>query len=125
MDNKLQKLLDRYPFFTVLKYGANEEYVCIVQNQNDDVTTIYDFGALVKEEDRKNFLILADSWYWGSNRKTPINIFIGADWGQFKRCAKNLITKEVTVVAGDVVRLENLSEKRTKRRTITLVRKME
>ena len=125
MNSKLEQLLKKYPFFCVVRYGSNDEFVCIIQNQNDDVTTIYDFGELVTDEDRRIFLELADSWYWGSNRKTPINIFLRKDWGRFKNIAKNLVTKEVEIIAGETVKLEELSEKRTKRRTITLVKKME
>lgn len=115
-------LLAKHPFLAVVKY-VSEEYVCVIQNQDNDVTTIYDYGALKSDAHRQLFLELADTWYWESNRMIPINIFLRNDWDQFKYSARSLVTKEVEIVAGDPVKLENLSDKRTKRRTITLVKR--
>ena len=39
------KLAEKYPFITLCVY-ANEEYVGVIQNRDDAVTTIYDFGAV-------------------------------------------------------------------------------
>jgi len=39
------KLAEKYPFITLCVYAANE-YIGIVQNQDDSITTIYDFGAI-------------------------------------------------------------------------------
>ena len=36
-----QKLADKYPFITLCIY-ANNEYLGIVQNRDDTITTIYD-----------------------------------------------------------------------------------
>ena len=40
-----QKLADKYPFITLCVYSTNE-YVGIVQNRDDVITTIYDFGVI-------------------------------------------------------------------------------
>lgn len=117
------KLLKQHPFLAVVRYAKNDEYVCIIQNQNSSVTTIYDYGLLKTDQQRKDFLRLAEIWYWESNRCIPINIFLREEWSPFKFCAKSLITKEVEVISGNVVKLDDLSEKRTKRRIITLVKK--
>ena len=39
------KLTDKYPFITLCVY-ASQEYVGIIQNRDDAVTTIYDFGSI-------------------------------------------------------------------------------
>ena len=39
------KLAEKYPFITLCVY-ATQEYVGIVQNQDDIITTIYDFGSI-------------------------------------------------------------------------------
>jgi hypothetical protein len=40
-----EKLAEKYPFITLCVY-ATTEYVGIIQNQDDAITTIYDFGAI-------------------------------------------------------------------------------
>ena len=39
------KLAEKYPFITLCVYATNE-YIGIVQNRDDAITTIYDFGAI-------------------------------------------------------------------------------
>ena len=65
-----QKLATNYPFITLCVY-ANEEYVGIIQNRDDAVTTIYDFGAVKAQEDKVRFLELANVWWWESNHSIP------------------------------------------------------
>lgn len=122
MDQHLQDFLEKYPFFALIRY-ADQEYVCIVQNQDNDVTTIYDYNTLKTEEHRVSFIELAEQWWWESNRLIPINIFLKHDWYQFRYASKTLLTKEVLIVAGHSVRLNDLAAKRTKRKMIQLVRR--
>ena len=44
-----KKLSENHPFITVCSY-ANQDYVGIVQNRDDMVTTIYDYGAIIEPE---------------------------------------------------------------------------
>ena len=53
------KLAERYPFITLCTY-AGSEYVGVVQNRDDLVTTIYDFGIIQELELKKQFLDLAN-----------------------------------------------------------------
>ena len=69
------KLAEKYPFITLCVY-ANTEYVGIIQNQDDAITTIYDFGTISDMENKKRFLELANVWWWEINRSIPINIFL-------------------------------------------------
>ena len=48
-------LADKYPFITLCVY-ASTEYVGIIQNQDEIVTTIYDFGGIQDLEDKRRFL---------------------------------------------------------------------
>jgi hypothetical protein len=123
-NNKIEQLLEKYPFLAIVRY-SEFEFVCIIQNQDSDVTTIYDFGSLRTDPDRIDFLHLADQWWWESNRSIPINIFLRHDWKRFGYCVKTLISKEVEIVSGHCVRLDELSTKRTKRKSIQLVRRMD
>ena len=73
------KLTDKYPFITLCVY-ASQEYVGIIQNRDDIITTIYDFGSISDLEIKKEFLKLANIWWWESNRSIPINIFLKTEW---------------------------------------------
>ena len=73
MEQQHQVLIDKYPFLTFLIYGGNE-YIGIVQNVDDFITTIYDYGAIRTLEERTQFLELGDQWWWESNRLIPIKI---------------------------------------------------
>jgi hypothetical protein len=90
MNNDLfEKLAEKYPFITLCVY-ASSEYVGIIQNQDDAITTIYDFGSIQDLESKKRFLELANIWWWESNRSIPINIFLKSEWDPFKEYLKTL-----------------------------------
>ena len=118
-----QKLAAKYPFITLCIY-ANEEYVGVVQNRDDAVTTIYDFGAVQNQQDKLDFLELANVWWWESNRLIPINVFLRFEWTQFRYCLKTLNSKDVQIKFGPYVSLKEIAAKKSKRRSITLVRKL-
>ena len=123
MDDKIKALLEQYPFLAIIQY-ADIEYVCIIQNQDADITTIYDYNSLKTLDQKKLFVELAEQWWWESNRMIPINIFLKAEWAQFRCCVKTLVTKECNVVAGHTVKLNDIANKRTKRKMVQLVRKV-
>jgi hypothetical protein len=116
-------LLDQYPFLTYLTYGKTE-FIGIIQNVDDIVTTIYDYGSLKNQEQKLNFLRLGDEWWWESSRQIPINLFIKQDWAQFKLVLKTLNSKDVVIKHGPYVSLKEMSNKRSKRRSITLIKKV-
>ena len=122
--DQYQKLLDNFPFLTLLIYGGNE-YVGIVQNIDDVVTTIYDFSALKTEEDKRKFIELAEAWWWESNRQIPINIFLKTDWAVFRFTLKTFNSKDVVVKYGPALSLKESAQKRSKRRSITLIRRVD
>ena len=62
-NNIFDKLTEKYPFITLCMY-ANAEYVGVVQNRDDVVTTIYDFGAVTDQQAKLLFLELANTWWW-------------------------------------------------------------
>ena len=123
MEDSTKNLLDQYPFLTLLTYGGNE-YIGVVQNFDDVITTIYDFGLLKTDEQKLRYLELADVWWWESNRLIPINLFLRNDWVVFKSCLKTFNSKDVDIKYGPCVSLKEAAQKRSKRRSITLVRKV-
>ena len=116
-------LLDEYPFLTYLTYGKTE-FIGIIQNVDDIVTTIYDYGSLKTVEQKLDFLRLGDEWWWESSRQIPINLFIKQDWVQFKPTLKTLNSKDVVIKHGPQVSLREMNNKRSKRRSITLIKKI-
>ena len=118
-----QQLLKKYPFLTYLIYGGNE-YIGVIQNLDEVITTIYDYGALRTLEQKQQFLELAETWWWESNRLIPINVFLKTEWTPFRTVVKTMNSKDVEIKFGPQVSLKEIAAKRSKRRSITLVRKL-
>ncbi len=117
------ELLKKYPFLTYLVYGGNE-YIGVIQNLDEVITTIYDYGALRTLEQKQQFLELAEMWWWESNRLIPINVFLKAEWTPFRAVITTMNSKDVEIKFGPQVSLKEIAAKRSKRRSITLVRKL-
>lgn len=122
MTNLTEKIQDQFPFITVVKYG-NHEYVGIVINQDNNITSLYDYNLLKLEDQKRQFLELGEIWWWESNRQIPINIFLRKEMEIFRYAIKNFTTKDVSILMGPVVNLHNIMLKRVKRRSIQMVRK--
>lgn len=121
--DEIKQLLNQYPYLTLLTYGGNE-YIGIIQNADEQITTIYDFASLKSPEQKQLFLQLGDTWWWESNRIIPINVFLKAEWSSFKFCVKTMNSKDVEIKMGPYVSLKEMATKRSKRKSITLVRKI-
>ena len=116
------KLTETHPFISVLQY-AGQDFVGIVQNRDDLVTTIYDYGAIVDAEKRMKFLELGDVWWWESNRQIPIHLFLKAEWALFKPFLRTFNNKSLALLHGPIVSMTDFQKKRVKRKSITLVKR--
>lgn len=123
-ENVLRTLSERYPFITLCVYAGNE-YVGIIQNRDDAITTIYDFGSVQTNVLKQRFLELAAAWWWESNRSIPINIFLKSEWDVFKPYLRTFSNKDLEIIHGPVCSLNDIGRKKSKRRSITLVRRVE
>jgi len=123
VDNRIIDLLNKYPFVSYIVYGGNE-YIGIIQNVDDYLTTVYDLGSVRTEEEKLIFLQLGETWWWESNRLIPINVFLKQDWQVFRYVLKTMNSKDVDIKMGPYVSLKEIAAKKTKRRSITLVRKV-
>ena len=112
---------ENYPFIACIK-SNDLEYVGIVINFDSFVTSIYDIAVLKTDIERAVFLELGEVWWWESNRKIPINIFLKKEMRNFKHSIKTFNSKDVDVVFGPTVSLSDIAEKRIKRKSIQLVR---
>ena len=122
--NIIDQLTEKYPFMSLCVY-ANVEYVGIIQNQDDTITTIYDFGGIQDTELKHLFLDLANIWWWESNRSVPINIFLKNDWNPFRTYRRTFINKDLEILCGPVCSLNDIANRKCKRTSITLVRKVD
>jgi hypothetical protein len=121
-DNDLRQFIKKYPFISYVVYGGNE-YVGIIQNVDEFLTTLYDFGSLKTEDEKAFFLQLGETWWWESNRSIPINVFLRTDWQPFRYSLKTMNSRDVEIKFGPFVSLKQIAAKKTKRRSIVLVRK--
>jgi len=112
-----------FPFITCIK-SNDVEYVGIIINLNSHVTSLYDFGIIKTDTEKSKFLELGDVWWWESNRIIPINVFLKQDWADFKFCVKTMNSKDVDIRVGHQVNLKEMAMRRSKRRSITLVRRV-
>ena len=119
-----KKLSETHPFITVCSY-ANQDYVGIVQNRDDVVTTIYDYGAIVDSVIKEKFLELGEVWWWESNRLIPINLFLKNDWAIFRPYIRTFNNKSLVIMHGPTCSMNELSKRRSKRRSITLVKRLD
>jgi hypothetical protein len=122
--NMFSTLSEHYPFITLCVY-AGVEYVGIIQNQDVTVTTIYDFGSITNNEHKQKFLELANVWWWESNRSIPINIFLKQEWDDFKVYLRTFSNKDLEIIHGPVCSLNDITKRKSKRRSITLVRRVD
>jgi hypothetical protein len=83
---------------------------------------MYDISMIKTDVEKSRFLELGEVWWWESNRRIPINIFLKQDMSPFRYTIKTFNSKDVEVVFGPTVNLSDIAEKRIKRKSIQLVR---
>lgn len=118
----LKDIENNFPYISVVHYGG-QEYVGIVINQDQFVTSMYVYTDLHSEEEKKRLLELGDIWWWESNRMIPINIFLSKEMEYFRHAIQTMNSKDVKVSIGPCVNLNNLAIKRIKRKSVQLVKK--
>ena len=111
-----------FPYISVVTYGGNE-YVGIIANQDQYVTTMFVYTDLKTNKEKERLLELVSVWWWESNRMIPINIFLREDMKNFNYCLLTMNSKDVKVTIGPVTNINNLTVKRVKRKSVQLVRK--
>lgn len=110
------------PFISVITYGGSE-YIGIVINQDQNVTSFYDYNSIKTQSEKTLFLEIGEIWWWESNRQFPISIFCKDQIQPFNYAIKTFNSKDTRIILGPVVNLMELTIKRVKRKSITLVRK--
>jgi hypothetical protein len=112
---------ENYPFISCVK-SNDVEYVGIIINFDNYVVSLYDISSIKDSDNRRLFLEMGEIWWWESNRKIPINIFLKKDMTQFKYSVKTFNAKDIELIFGPIVNLNDIVEKRIKRKSIQLIR---
>jgi len=125
---KVEWMQENYPFFSYVRYGNKKEFtehLGIIINSDQVITSMYNFEAIPSPELRKRFVELGEQWWWESNRLMPINLFLGSQIARYKNWILNMNSKDVEVIWGPTTSLANIIQKRIKRRSVQLVRKID
>lgn len=117
-----KEIQEKFPFLSVVQYGGNE-YVGIIINQDQWVTSMYVYTDIKTTQAQQVFLSLGEVWWWESNRLIPINIFLKKEMELFRYCILTMNSKDVHVTLGPVVNLNNMTAKRVKRKNVQLIRR--
>tara|TARA_R110002074_G_scaffold185003_1_gene350374 strand:- start:234 stop:602 length:369 start_codon:yes stop_codon:yes gene_type:complete len=118
----LKDIEKNFPFVSVVQYGGNE-YVGIIINQDQYVTSMYVYTSIRSKVEQQHFLELGDTWWWESNRLIPISIFMRDDMTHFRYAIMTMNSKDVKVSIGPTINLNNMAIKRIKRKSVQLVKK--
>lgn len=118
----LKDIEQKFPFLSVVAYGGNE-YVGIIVNQDVTVTTMYLYTRLKTSAHKELLIELGEIWWWESNRMIPINIFLRKEIQDISYSLMTMNTKDVKVIVGPCVNLNNLTIKRIKRKSVQVMRK--
>ena len=110
---------EKFPFLSGITYH-DIEYICIIQNSDDKQISFYDFEKIRTPPEKELFLEFGDTWWSESNRKLPLNIFIGKDMSHFRYCIRTVIKKDSIITFGPITSLSNIIQKRIKRRQISI-----
>ena len=118
----LKDIEQKFPFLSVVAYGGNE-FVGIIVNQDVTVTTMYLYTKLKTSAHKELLIELGELWWWESNRMIPINIFLRKEIQDISYSLMTMNTKDVKVIVGPCVNLNNLTIKRIKRKSVQVMRK--
>jgi|TARA_R100000278_G_C5452220_1_gene157847 hypothetical protein len=117
-----EQILKRFPFLSIIR-SNDKEYLGIIQQSDSAFVMFFDYNSIRHTNLKKTFITLGETWWWESNRKIPITFFLYNDMKEFYPYLMVLSAKNTTIDRGHEINLFNISEKRTKRRTIELVKK--
>jgi hypothetical protein len=123
VDERIERILEQFPF---LSYGtmSGTDYLGIVQNSDAQLLSMYVIDSIPTTALRKEFLAAGESWWWGSNRQIPINVYLKDRFRPFRACLKHFSRKDFSLEAGPTVSLQDLISRRARKRQITLVRRI-
>lgn len=114
-------LNEKHPYLTYIQFGE-DEYIGIVQNEDNQFITIFAYTSINDEPLRKRFLEMGRLWWDDSNHLIPIDIFLREEFYIYRDVLKCLPKKDVRNVMGPTLNLEDNFAKRIKRKKVQLIR---
>lgn len=118
----LERIKLEYPFITYLQYN-DTAVIGIVQNATPSVVNIFDFDRVRGIEAKRRFMEYGARWWFGSNTKIPIDLFIGDRFDEFRHCLVGYSRKEIIDITGPTVSVRDLYAGRIKRRKIEFLKR--
>ena len=91
---------------------------------DNNLASMYDFEHIKDNDNKREFLEIGEEWWWGTNRMIPINIIFKSNFEKFRDCLLTFSIKDFEVLHGPTISLNNIIQKRVKRRNIQLVRRL-
>lgn len=117
-----KEIREQLPFISIVKYG-NQEYVGIISNQDQNVTIMYIYTNINNTAQKQRFLELGRIWWDESNRFIPIDLFLRGEMDEFAAFSITMNTKDVNVIDGPCINLEDYRSYKSKRKTIRVYSK--
>jgi len=89
-----------------------------------NTVSFYDYGSVRTQDEKYEFIELGSDWWNESSRVVPINVFLRLEWAKFKYTLKIFNAKDVKILFGQGNNLLDLATKRSKKRSITLIKRV-
>jgi len=119
---RLEEIQKQFPYLSCVK-AAEQEFICIILNADEKIMSFYDYQSIPEGNEQALFLELGEIWWYESNRLLPPNIFLQGQLAPYKPYIRTVQVKNTEVLFGPITSLNNLFQKRIKRRQIQLVKK--
>jgi hypothetical protein len=127
IDPQILEVLEKYPFLTFGTHGINikKDYLGVVQNSDSKLVSMYIIDDIQEPVMLELFLEFCETWWWNSNRRVPINMFIkDPRFKLFRSCLKHFSRKDFEHKVGPMISLADALTRRVRKRQVTLVRRI-
>jgi hypothetical protein len=119
--DEMEQLKADYPFITYVQL-EERSVVGIVQNATPTVVNMFDLDRIRGPEMKKLFLELGARWWFGSNTRVPIDIFMGERFDVFRSALVGYSRKEIEQIVGPTPSVRELYSGRIKRRKVEFLK---
>lgn len=114
MINQYEELIIKLPFLSYGEaYGKN--YVGVLNARSKTYVSMFLIDNFKSSDELKEFLNLAERWWWNCNRNIPISIYFSKEMEKFEHAKKIFLSKDYTLLGGNEAVLSNIAQKRIKR----------
>ena len=118
---EIEETRQLHEFLTFLVDNDDQVHVGVVQNVTQKIIMFYDMDAIRTQEEREEFLRLADEWWWESNQSMPVDSFLGPKFEKFRPALRGYPRRSIDEIFGPIFSLQELYLKRVKKKRIEIV----